>query len=198
MRAICAASGLQMQDVIIGPYDQILMSDNESILARGDVLVQWCNTCGVYPHILICGGYDSSGRATFYAHNPAWDNQPWYNNNTAHPGHSISEKVIHLSGLSQSIPTPVSITWNDSPTHPTQISTAEPSAVLSSRLTVSPLSYTVSQIGISLYNASGAKIAGTSEPAPSDSIYGQQTIIDMWYDPVNELGCPLVAGIQYQ
>lgn len=95
-------------------------------------------------------------------------------------------------------PAPVSITWNDSPTHPTQISGTEPSAVLSSRLTVSPLSYAVSQIGISLYNAAGAKIAGASEPAPSDSIYNQQTIIDMWYDPVNELGCPLVAGIRYQ
>ncbi|MCR5632222.1 MAG: leucine-rich repeat protein [Eubacterium sp.] len=54
-----------------------LKSQNEAILSAGDVVISWCeNGHSPYrPHIMLCGGYDSGGYATFYAHNSAQHNQ---------------------------------------------------------------------------------------------------------------------------
>jgi len=47
---------------------------NGNILQAGDVVIQWCFTHHIAPHMLICGGYNSSGNATFYAHNASLNN----------------------------------------------------------------------------------------------------------------------------
>lgn len=45
------------------------------ILAPGDLVVQWCHTHNIGPHVMICAGYDSQGYAVYYAHNGAMNQQ---------------------------------------------------------------------------------------------------------------------------
>ena len=102
--AVCDASGLPMVDLTLDANGNARYSDNSSILARGDVVLQWCHTHEVSPHIMICGGYNSDGVATFYAHNAAKNNETYnWRHNTSYQ-HTTScnmgAKVIHISGLS--------------------------------------------------------------------------------------------------
>ena len=75
--AISKATGVSGQTLRLASDGYAYKKDNSSILAPGDVVLQWCNTHQKGPHILLCGGYDSKGRATFYAHNAAMNNQPY-------------------------------------------------------------------------------------------------------------------------
>ncbi len=45
------------------------------ILAAGDLVVQYCFTHDIAPHVLICAGYDKDGYAVYYAHNAAMNKQ---------------------------------------------------------------------------------------------------------------------------
>lgn len=103
-RAISSASGLDPVNLVIRSDGYAYKADNGSILAPGDVVVQWCYTHDIGPHILLCGGYDSKGRATFYAHNAAMNNQAYrLGVNTAYE-HTLDcdmgGRVIRLSTLS--------------------------------------------------------------------------------------------------
>lgn len=99
--AILDASGLSGTNLTLDEKGYVVKSDNENILARGDVVVQWCYTCDLRPHILICGGYDSEGYATFYAHNSALDNKRYkFSTNSQHKASCIiGAKVVQLSKL---------------------------------------------------------------------------------------------------
>lgn len=106
--AICNATGLAGQDLRLNSFGYATYADNSGILAPGDVVIQWCYTHNLRPHILLCGGYDSNGQATFYAHNKALDNKLYQLNVNTSYQHTIScnmgAKVIHLAALSASQP----------------------------------------------------------------------------------------------
>lgn len=103
MNAICNATGLQIQDLTLDSYKHATKTANEGKLAAGDVVGLYCVTCGETPHVLFCGGFDSNGRALYYAHNKPKNMQLFQIKDTSlkakHSGHKIVGKVIHLSGL---------------------------------------------------------------------------------------------------
>lgn len=81
---------------------------NKDILTRGDVVLQFCNTHQIAPHVLICAGYDDSGCALFYAHNGSLHRQRYnlglntaYQHTTAC---NMGGRVIHLSSSTPSAP----------------------------------------------------------------------------------------------
>ena len=100
--AICEATGLSTQYLTL-TNGYAMKAKNESILAAGDVVLQYCVTHQKSPHILICGGYDSEGYATFYAHNGAMNNSRCRLNYNTSYQHTTScdmrAKVIHLTGV---------------------------------------------------------------------------------------------------
>ncbi len=46
-------------------------ADNENLLKEGDVVFYYCETDHVSPHIMLFGGWNNKGYATFYCHNSA-------------------------------------------------------------------------------------------------------------------------------
>ena len=101
-RSICEASGLSMAELYI-ENGKVFKTRNEDILQPGDVVVQWCYDCNISPHILLCGGYNSTGEATFYAHNKPKNNEVYsFSPHTLHLGHTVGAKVIRLSTLDTS------------------------------------------------------------------------------------------------
>ncbi len=74
-RAIMSASGLKRETIKLNASGYATKALNGDRLAKGDVVIQWCTTHNIAPHIMICGGYDSKGYATYYAHNGAMNNQ---------------------------------------------------------------------------------------------------------------------------
>jgi len=109
-REIINKSGLSMQMLVTRTENgavNVYQSDNIDRLAPGDVVIQWCNTHNIAPHVLICGGFNRSGIATFYAHNGAKNNQTFrfdYKRSGKIPsGHTkncdMTAYVIHLSSL---------------------------------------------------------------------------------------------------
>lgn len=101
-RSICEASGLSMAELYI-ENGKVFKTRNEDILQPGDVVVQWCYDCIISPHILLCGGYNSTGEATFYAHNKPKNNEVYsFSPHTLHLGHTVGAKVIRLSTLDTS------------------------------------------------------------------------------------------------
>ena len=111
--AISKATGVSGKTLRLASDGYAYKKDNGSILAPGDVVLQWCNTHQKGPHILLCGGYDSKGRATFYAHNAAMNNQPYrLSVNTAYE-HTLDcdmgAKVLHLSSGGTTTPEPVEV-----------------------------------------------------------------------------------------
>ena len=50
----------------------VYQSTNSGKIEAGDPILFYCNTCGGWQHAAICAGFDSSGRALLYGHNPAW------------------------------------------------------------------------------------------------------------------------------
>lgn len=84
----------------------IPISSNSGKLSSGDPIFYYCNTCHVYPHVVLCGG-SSNGKATAYAHNSAWNNKIVYTtfSSGAHKGHSMTLYSIHMNNT----PNPPSI-----------------------------------------------------------------------------------------
>jgi len=76
-------------------------ASNSHVLQRGDVVVQWCSTHNISPHVLLCGGYDSDGIATFYSRNGRLDNGHYNlarNTSSNHTTNcSMGGKVLRLS-----------------------------------------------------------------------------------------------------
>lgn len=103
--AIESATGVQRQDLALDSYGHATKALNGNKLAAGDIVIQWCYTDGLRPHIAICCGFDSSGRALYYAHNNAMNAGLWpLNSHPDHPGHSLGAKVLHISGGGDSTP----------------------------------------------------------------------------------------------
>lgn len=102
--AILNKSGLSSENLILDSKGYVTKSNNGHILHEGDVVIQWCYTCDLRPHILLCGGYDSEGYATFYAHNSALNNKRYkFSTNKLHNAScNIGAKVVQISKLAPS------------------------------------------------------------------------------------------------
>lgn len=102
-KKISELTGVAGQDLTLNSSGYATYSANSSKLSAGDVVIQWCYSCNLRPHILLCGGYNSSGNATFYAHNAALNNGVYkLNQNSLHTKSScnVGAKVIHISAPS--------------------------------------------------------------------------------------------------
>lgn len=103
--AVSNTTGVQGQILKLDSSGQATKSLDGDILAAGDVVIEWCNTHTYRPHIMICGGYNSSGYATYYAHNGARNNTPrafgkWCDPHTWSNGCDVGARVLHISALS--------------------------------------------------------------------------------------------------
>ena len=111
--AIIAATGVQGQNLTLDANGYATKALDGSILQRGDVVIQWCYTHNLRPHILICAGYDSAGIAVYYAHNSALNCGRYELNHNDDPdnGHTracnMGAKVLHLNGKSDDTVKPV-------------------------------------------------------------------------------------------
>ncbi len=74
-------------------------SANSGKLSAGDPIFFYCKTCGSWQHVVICSGFDSSGKAKAYAHNAAWNDKTFGNfvDAQGHTGSSIVYYSIHMS-----------------------------------------------------------------------------------------------------
>ena len=89
-KKVSELSGIPGQDLALNASGYATYGANSSKLAAGDVVVQWCYTCNLRPHILLCGGYNASGNATFYAHNSALNNGVYQlNKNSQHKSSQV-------------------------------------------------------------------------------------------------------------
>ena len=115
-RAIQTASGLKKQDVKLDKNGYATKALNGDNIAAGDVMVQWCKTHDIAPHLLFCGGYDSKGYATFYAHNGAMNNERYDLGTNTSEEHTkkcdMGGQVIRLSTLDPSKSAP-SVTFSN-------------------------------------------------------------------------------------
>lgn len=102
--AICDITGLTGIDLRLNGNGYATQDLNGDILAAGDVVIQWCYTCNLRPHILICAGYNSSGNAIYYAHNAAKNRQTYrLSKSSLHKKNcNVGAKVIRLSTLAES------------------------------------------------------------------------------------------------
>ena len=102
--AIIDYTGVQGQNLALDGNGYATRALDGSILQKGDVVIQWCYTHNLRPHILICAGYDSAGVAVYYAHNSALNCGRYELNHNDDPenGHTRScdmgAKVLHLNG----------------------------------------------------------------------------------------------------
>lgn len=101
--AVCKATGLPQQQLKLNKDGYATKALDGDILDAGDVVFQYCNTHKKSPHILLCGGFNKSGLATFYAHNSALNNKTYrLDRNTAYQ-HTVKcnmvAKVVHISSL---------------------------------------------------------------------------------------------------
>lgn len=101
--AIANATGVTEQYLTVTSGGYALKSQNEGKLSRGDIVMSWCAEHSRGPHIMLCGGFDSSGYATFYAHNNARHNEriPVATGTCGVCGKSgtqLQVKVLHISG----------------------------------------------------------------------------------------------------
>lgn len=79
----------------------IYQSQNEGKLSAGDPIFYYCNQCKKRMHVVICGGFDSAGKATAYAHNVAWNNVNYlgaFEDEYGHTGSDIIAYSFHISG----------------------------------------------------------------------------------------------------
>lgn len=72
------------------------MSDNAGKVKVGDPLFTYCSVCG-YTHAVICGGVDSSGYITIYAHNSAKNNKKYYADCTKHSASYVSIYSVSMN-----------------------------------------------------------------------------------------------------
>jgi uncharacterized repeat protein (TIGR02543 family) len=69
-------------------------------VSPGDIIINYCPTCQVYPHVVFVSDDKSDGYIRYYAHNAAKNNQRYYTGSTgygSHPGHSFQTYVIHIN-----------------------------------------------------------------------------------------------------
>ncbi|MBQ9846313.1 MAG: InlB B-repeat-containing protein, partial [Clostridia bacterium] len=78
---------------------KFLYSVNRDIVSAGDPIIWYCHKCKIYPHIVICGGYNSSGYLTYYSHNRAHNNDTLYFDlgSSDHKGHTFTAYSIQMN-----------------------------------------------------------------------------------------------------
>lgn len=152
---------------------------------KGDILVYAASDVNPYGHVAIYENdnshYNQNANGKSYVSQETWR----YTLSTSNPYWGVIRPNWGTS------PAPISVTWSDC--NRQNISTTQPFAVLARRVNFSTSDHSVSQIGITLYDASGAQLASASEPAPTHGVF-----IDMWYDVPGELQYTLVPGATYQ
>lgn len=88
----------------------IYQSQNEGKLSAGDPIFYYCNKCGKRMHVVICGGFDSAGKATAYAHNVAWNNVNYlgaFEDEHGHTGSDIVAYSFHINSAGSVPSTPI-------------------------------------------------------------------------------------------
>lgn len=85
LRAIEKATGISKVQLKLASNGHATKAVTGSQLAAGDVVIQYCTTCGLYPHIILCAGYGSDGKAIYYGHNAAMNKETMrLNQNSLH------------------------------------------------------------------------------------------------------------------
>ncbi len=101
---------------------KIKMADHPGKVSAGDVVINYCIECGVYPHVGLISGTNSKGQITYYAHNGAIDGTvAWWNSSTGykkHPDHTFKTYVLHMTGAGNSVAHTHSFTAQYASGHP--------------------------------------------------------------------------------
>lgn len=92
------------QDLRVNGSGYVTRDLNPDILAPGDVVFNWCPACpgyqgekGVSPHVVICTGFDSQGRAKYCSHtSPKKDVAVNYTYKCSDCGTKLVMKVLHF------------------------------------------------------------------------------------------------------
>lgn len=208
LNAAAKASGLPIKELKLNSEGHATKADNGSILAAGDIVAQYCKTDDLYPHIMLCGGYDSQGRATFYAHNGAINNKVQVLNvNTAYDhtlACDIRAHVVHLSSLDDGIFTSSDSTSSSSgvtfslPTDPNYTSKQKitnTNAVLVNKIT-KPAGTKVTQMGLHVYDFNGSNIGDHWDYV--SNVSDSTTTFHCWYDLNSEFHTTLTPGNTYK
>lgn len=69
-------------------------------VSPGDIIINYCSSCKVYPHVVFVSDDKSDGYIRQYAHNSAKNNKKYYTGSEgydSHPGHSFDTYVIHIN-----------------------------------------------------------------------------------------------------
>ena len=108
-KAIVNNSKATKYQLTLDSKGRAMKSANSSILSAGDPVVQYCTTCGKYPHILIFNKYASDGEALFYAHEGArngeetastsdtWNGRHQLNKNDYYHPHSTCNVIAYVA-----------------------------------------------------------------------------------------------------
>jgi len=75
---------------------RIKMSDYSDKIAPGDVIINYCVNCDVYPHVMLVSGTNSSGQVTYYAHNNAANNKAYWNGSDGYRSHGNGSHTFHM------------------------------------------------------------------------------------------------------
>ena len=75
---------------------RVKMSAYADKIAPGDVIINYCVQCNVYPHVMLVSGTNSSGQVTYYAHNSAANNKAYWNGSDGYPSHGNGTHTFHM------------------------------------------------------------------------------------------------------
>ncbi len=73
---------------------------NSGKLSAGDPIFFYCKKCGTFPHVVICTGFNSAGKATASGHNAAWNNVTYiagFWDASGHKGDDILVYSFHMT-----------------------------------------------------------------------------------------------------
>lgn len=201
---ICSITGLSMQPLKLDSKGYATYALNSGILAKGDVVVQWCSTHNIGPHVLLCGGYDANGYATYYAHNGAMNNKKYKLSVNLAYEHTencdMGGQVIRLSTLDSNAGANVPAAKAkflevSDPEYVARVALSDTNATVVKE--VNKLSgVSVTQMGIYLYNEDGTLIKRHIENI--SNVPATQTRYHSWYDINKELGVTLTSGTYYK
>lgn len=75
---------------------RVKMSDYSDKIAPGDVIINYCVQCDVYPHVMLVSGVNSSGQVTYYAHNSAANNKAYWNGSEGYKSHGNGSHTFYM------------------------------------------------------------------------------------------------------
>ncbi len=78
---------------------RIKMADYAGKIAVGDVIINYCEQCDVYPHVMFVSGTNSSGQVTYYAHNSAANNKAYWNGSDGYKSHGNGSHTFQMHVL---------------------------------------------------------------------------------------------------